>query len=55
MNYARDTLTNLQRLWTRPVHIETVLGGVKTILSFDGKEHAIEQFKPLEATATGRR
>ena len=27
MTYARDTLANLQRLWTRPVHIETVLEG----------------------------
>ena len=34
--YARDTLTNLYRLWTRPVHIETTLEGVKTVLSFDG-------------------
>ncbi len=46
MAYARDTLTNLQRLWGRPVHIETVLGDVKTILSYDGLEHSAEQFKP---------
>ncbi len=26
-NYALDTLTNLHRLWGRPVHIETVLDG----------------------------
>ena len=24
-SYALDTLVNLQRLWTRPVHIETVI------------------------------
>jgi stage V sporulation protein R len=41
-NYARDTLTNLQRLWMRPVHIETELDGVKTIISFDGSEHSQE-------------
>ena len=46
MTYARDTLSNLERLWTRPVYIETVLGYVKTILSYDGDEHSIEQFKP---------
>ncbi len=46
MGYARDTLVNLQRLWSRPVHIETVLGGTKTILSYDGSEHSVEQFKP---------
>ncbi|HUY33135.1 MAG TPA: SpoVR family protein [Pirellulales bacterium] len=44
--YARDTLMNLQRLWGRPVHIETVLEGHKTILSYDGDEHSVEQFKP---------
>ncbi|HUY87170.1 MAG TPA: SpoVR family protein [Pirellulales bacterium] len=44
--YARDTLVNLQRLWKRPVHIETVLDEIKTTLSYDGSEHSIEQFKP---------
>ena len=43
--YARDTLVNLQRLWKRPVHIETVLGETKTILSYDGSEHTAEPMK----------
>ncbi len=38
-SYARDTLANLHRLWTRPVHIETTLDETRTILSFDGSEH----------------
>ncbi|HEY2892570.1 MAG TPA: SpoVR family protein, partial [Pirellulales bacterium] len=42
MAYARDTLVNLQRLWGRPVHIESVLEGEKTILSYDGSEHSAE-------------
>ena len=25
LDYARDTLANLQKLWGRPVHIETVV------------------------------
>lgn len=45
MNYARDTLVNLQKLWLRPVHIESVLEGVKTTFSFDGSEHKQEQVK----------
>ncbi|MBS0209868.1 MAG: SpoVR family protein [Planctomycetes bacterium] len=45
MNYARDTLINLQKLWTRPVHIETTLDGTKTILSYDGSEHKQEAAK----------
>ena len=43
LNYALDTLVNLQKLWTRPVHIETTLEGAKTILSFDGSEHHTEK------------
>ncbi len=38
-NYAEDTLTNLYKLWKRPVHIETKLEDASTVLSFDGKEH----------------
>ena len=40
MNYARDTLTNLCRLWARPVHIETTLDGAGVVLSYDGSQHA---------------
>lgn len=43
LGYARDTLANLHRLWTRPVHIETVLDGATTVLSFDGSEHQTEK------------
>jgi stage V sporulation protein R len=38
---ARDTLQNLYRLWTRPVHIETVLDEQVAVLSFDGHEHEV--------------
>ena len=40
MDFARATLENLYRLWKRPVHIETVLEGETTVLSFDGTEHS---------------
>ena len=39
-NQAMDTLKNLHRIWTRPVHIETVSEGKKVLLSFDGQEHS---------------
>ena len=42
INYAHDTLVNLHALWCRPVHIETVLEGARTILSYDGSEHKTE-------------
>jgi stage V sporulation protein R len=36
---ARDTLRNLQRVWRRPVHLETVDDERNRLLSFDGSEH----------------
>ena len=38
-DYARDTLRNLQRIWTRPVLLETVVNDQPTIISFDGNEY----------------
>ncbi|MCA9197896.1 MAG: SpoVR family protein, partial [Planctomycetales bacterium] len=43
INYAQDTLRNLYKLWRRPVHIETVLNGKLTTMSFDGTEHQTSQ------------
>jgi stage V sporulation protein R len=39
MAHAQDTLTNIQFMWGRPVHIETVVDNKPTLLSFDGSEH----------------
>ena len=39
LNEARDTLANLQFIWGRPVHLETVLDETPTLLSFDGSDH----------------
>jgi stage V sporulation protein R len=41
MDYARDTLKNVQRIWGRPVHLETQLEGQETVLSFDGSDHQV--------------
>jgi stage V sporulation protein R len=41
LDHAQDTLRHLHRLWTRPVHIETVVDGRSTLLSFDGTDHSI--------------
>ena len=38
-DYAKDTLENLQRLWSRPVHIETVVDDEVAVFSYDGKNH----------------
>jgi stage V sporulation protein R len=48
LDYAKDTLLNLQKLWNRPVHLETVLEDSRTVLSFDGADHHFEKGEPLE-------
>lgn len=40
LDEAQDTLSNLYQIWSRPVHLETVVDDVKTLLSFDGQEHS---------------
>jgi len=41
VDHAQDTLKHLHRLWTRPVHIETIIDGRPSLLSFDGSDHSI--------------
>ncbi len=38
-DYARDTLANLQQLWRRPAHIESVVDDEPVVFSFDGTTH----------------
>ncbi|HMQ30276.1 MAG TPA: SpoVR family protein [Chloroflexaceae bacterium] len=38
MDYARDTMRNLHKIWTRPVHLETVIDEKKRLLAFDGSD-----------------
>jgi stage V sporulation protein R len=45
---AADTLKNLERLWSRPVHLETVLEGHSTVLSYDGHQHDMEKGAAVE-------
>ena len=40
-DYAQDTLRNLEKLWSRPVHIETIIDDKPSIISFDGSSHEI--------------
>lgn len=37
-DYARDTLRNIQRIWSRPVNLETAVEDKKILISFDGSE-----------------
>jgi stage V sporulation protein R len=38
MDYARETMRNLYKIWTRPVHLETVIEEKRRLLSFDGRD-----------------
>jgi stage V sporulation protein R len=40
LDYARDTLKNLQSLWRRPVNLATKVEGRGVLFHFDGKDHA---------------
>jgi stage V sporulation protein R len=44
-DFANETLVNLQRLWQRPVHVESMKEGKKVRLSFDGKKHQSKELK----------
>ena len=39
---AADTLANIQYVWSRPVHLETIVDEKPALLSFDGSEHTSE-------------
>lgn len=49
---AKDTLTNLNFVWGRPVHVRTVQDDKAVLLSFDGSEHSA---KPLGDSDDPRR
>ena len=48
LDLAQDTLRHVHRLWTRPVHLETVVDGRPTLLTFDGTDHTL---RPLGGTS----
>ena len=39
LDYAKDTLKNLYTIWTRPVHLRTVLEGKGKLFTYDGEKH----------------
>jgi stage V sporulation protein R len=41
LDRAADTLGNLQFIWGRPVHLQTVVDDKPSMMSFDGTDHSI--------------
>jgi stage V sporulation protein R len=46
--YATDVLSNLQRIWNRPVHIRTVVEGKRRIWSHDGDQFREDSWNPQQ-------
>jgi stage V sporulation protein R len=47
-DFARETLRALHRLWTRPVHVETVVEQSRVLWSYDGKEAGTKELGKIE-------
>ena len=45
IDYAKDVMQNVFKLWGRPVHVETICDEQPTLLSFDGRDHSLERLK----------
>jgi stage V sporulation protein R len=39
-DWAAETIANIQAIWGRPVHLQTIADGKPTMLSYDGSEHS---------------
>src|SRR6476661_8606167 len=42
LDRSADTLANVQALWGRPVHLQTVVDNQPTLMSFDGNSHSLK-------------
>jgi stage V sporulation protein R len=51
LDHAQLTLRNLQKIWGRPVHIETMEGGKGRLLSFDGEQGTSKEITPSRGGA----
>jgi stage V sporulation protein R len=40
VDYSQETLKNIQRIWSRPVYLETVVEGRGRIFKYDGEKHS---------------
>jgi stage V sporulation protein R len=41
LDRAADTLVNIQHIWSRPVHLQTIVEDKPSLMSYDGTEHSI--------------
>lgn len=53
VDYARETLKNLERLWKRPVNLETVMAEKRKILRYDGETFSEKDGKGEVSSTAG--
>ncbi|MFO0969789.1 MAG: SpoVR family protein [Gemmataceae bacterium] len=42
LDRAADTLANVQAIWSRPVHLQTIIENQPSLMTFDGNNHSIK-------------
>jgi stage V sporulation protein R len=42
LDKASATLANIQYIWSRPVHLQTVIEEQPSLMSFDGSDHTVK-------------
>ncbi len=42
LDYAREVLEKLEKIWKRPVHLETYDDDRAVVMSYDGSEHTLQ-------------
>lgn len=42
LDKAADTLTNIQYIWSRPVHLHTLVDNQPSLMTYDGSAHSIK-------------
>ncbi len=47
-DYARDTLKAVHTVWRRPVNLDTVVEGKRTLLTYDGREHKERELSQMQ-------
>jgi stage V sporulation protein R len=55
IDWARETLRNLQTIWQRPVNLQTLIENKGKLLSFDGKDHSEAEASDVAAADAAAR
>ena len=48
VDYAKEVLVNLHRIWKRPVYLETLVDDQVRLIGFDGSDHSDEAWEPVK-------